>query len=249
MEINAGHTNIDTLFAVGAHYGYAKSRRHPSYAPFVFATKDGSDVIDLEKTVGKFAAALAYVKEQAAQGKTMLFVGTKPEIKKIVEAAALSVDAPYMTHRWIGGLITNFMEVKKRIKRLDDFRTKKERGELSVYTKKEQMLINQEIDELTANFGGVAALTALPGIMFVVDPRHEETAMAEAAKKHIPVVVLAGTDCNIADLEHVIPANDSGPESVELFVRAIADAYSTGRAARASAADAAKAAAPAPVVA
>lgn len=227
---NKSNSLIEQMFEVGAHYGYARSRRHPSFASFVFGTKNGNDVLNLEKTGAQLHKVLEYIKASASEGKTFLFVGTKPEIRNIVEEAALSVDSPVVINRWIGGLLTNFSEMKKRFKKLEDLRAKKEKGELSVYTKKEQILINAEIDDLARNFGGVVSMTQLPDIMFVVDPRHEAIAVTEARKKNIPVIALAGSDCNLGEVTHTIPANDATIQSVSFFVAKVVEAIKEGQA-------------------
>ena len=219
---------IESMFEVGAHYGYSRSRRHPSFAPYIFGTKNKSDVIDLEKTGSHLAKALMFIKEAVANNKTILFVGTKPEARKVVEETAISLDVPRVVNRWIGGLLTNFSEMKKRVKILGDWLSKAERGELDVYTKKERAHIDKEIRELTRDFGGIANMVRLPHILFVVDSRHEKTAIAEAKKKGITIVALTGTDCDIRDIDYPIPANDSNVKSIAFFVEKVAAAYTEG---------------------
>lgn len=230
QRVKSSDSLIEGMFEVGAHYGHSKSRRHPSFAPYVFGVKEGIDVINLEKTSLCLSKALGFLQESVRDGKTVLFVGTKPEVRSIVEKTALSVSAPYVTHRWIGGLITNFSEIKKRVKTLEDLLLKRERGELDVYTKVERMAIEEEIEELTSNFGGITTIHKIPDVIFVVDPRHEAIAVAEAKKKNIPVVALIGSDGDLQHIDYPIPANDAKIESVSFFMEKVADAYKKGEA-------------------
>ncbi|MFC1721171.1 30S ribosomal protein S2 [Patescibacteria group bacterium] len=223
------NTIIDKMFAVGAHFGYRKSRRHPSMKPFVFGAKNRTEIFDLEKTDEYLSKTKEFIAKLAAEGKTILFVSTKAEGKTIMKEAAQSIDMPYVTERWIGGTMTNFSEIKKRVSRLLDLIDKKEKGELVKYTKKEQMLLGREIGKLQKNFGGISTMKDLPDAVFVVDPQKEETAVIEATKKNIPVIALASTDCDITDVDHVIPANDSSVKSIEFFVNEVVDAYKDAR--------------------
>ncbi|MEX0933737.1 MAG: 30S ribosomal protein S2 [Candidatus Paceibacterota bacterium] len=216
---------IEGMFEVGAHYGYSKSRRHPSFSACIFTTKNGNDIIDLEKTSLYLNNTLAFVKEVAEKGKTILFVGTKPEIRKTVEVAAQEMDAPFVVNRWIGGLITNFNEIKKRVKKLDELLSKRDKGELDVYTKVERMAIDAEIDDLLVNFGGVTAMNKIPDVLCVVDPRHEAIAVAEARKKNIPIIALTGSDGNLTGVEYPIPANDAHAVSTSFFLEKIITCY------------------------
>lgn len=220
---------IEDMFEAGAHYGYSRSRRHPSFRPVVFASKSGMDIIDLEKTGEHLEHAKMFVDGLARAGKKVLFVGTKPSVTTIVRSAAESIGQPFVTNRWIGGLLTNMSEIKKRFARLKELREKREKGELSMYTKKERLLFDREIEKLEANFGGVAALEALPAALFVVDPREEKIAVTEARQMNIPVIALANSDCDIVPLAYPIPANDSTQKSVTYFVEMIRDAYAEGK--------------------
>lgn len=228
MEDKPKTSLIENMFDAGVHYGYSHSRRHPSFASLIFGTKNGSDVIDLEKTSIYLTKATDFIRESAVNNKTILFVGTKPEIRKIMEVAALSLPVPYMTNRWIGGLITNFSEMKKRVKKLEEWNLKKEKNELDVYTKKERMIIDDEITDLTRNFGGIVSMARIPDVMFIIDPRHEETAVLEARKKNIPIVAIIGTDSDITKIDYPIPANDATIRSVSFFVNKVVEAYKEG---------------------
>ena len=235
MEVTDSKQNlslIESMFQAGAHFGYSRTRRHPSYEQFLFGSKDHVDIINLEKTGSQLAAALAFVKESVQAGKVILFVGTKPEARKVVEEMAISLGAPYVVHRWIGGTLTNLSEMRRRISRFEELEGKKERGELDVYTKKERLLLDREMDGLAKKFGGVISLKQLPYALFVVDPRHEYTAVNEAKKKNIPIIALAGTDCDMKDITYPIPANDGSLTSIRFFVAKLAEAYKEGVAAQ-----------------
>lgn len=225
------HTSslIEGMFKVGAHFGFSRSRRHPSFASVIFGSKNGTDIINLEKTGVFLAQAVDFAKKMGSENKVLLFVGTKPEARRVVEEAALSCGAPSVSRRWIGGTLTNFTEIKKRMSLLDSLQKKREAGELDVYTKKEQLGLHRQIIELLQNFGGIAALAKTPDAIFVVDPRHEHTAVDEARKRRIPVIALAGPDCDITAIDYAIPANDSSLQSITFFVEQIARAYEDGK--------------------
>ncbi|MCE9517581.1 30S ribosomal protein S2 [Candidatus Nomurabacteria bacterium] len=186
----------EDMFRAGAHYGYSKSRRHPTTTPYIFATKNGVDIINIEKTHDLFEKALEQVTKMAQSGKTILFVGTKAEAKQQIIETALSLNMPYVGERWVGGSLTNFPEIKKRITKLLDLRDQKEKGELEKYTKKERLLIDREMADMTKNFQGLSGITRTPDAVFVVDPKKEHIAVTEAHKMNLPVIALMNTDCN-----------------------------------------------------
>ncbi len=222
------NTLIEEMFSAGAHYGYSKSRRHPSTTQYVFATKNGVDIINIEKTYELFEKALEQVTKMAASGKTILFVGTKAEAKQQIVEAALALGMPYVGERWVGGSLTNFPEIKKRITKLLDLRDQKEKGGLDKYTKKERLLIDREMNDMTKNFQGLTGITKTPDAVFVVDPKKEHLAVTEAHKMNLPVIALMNTDCNIKQVEHPIVANDASVSSISFFVRAVKEAYAKG---------------------
>lgn len=219
------------MFAAGAHFGYSRSRRHPSVKPFIFGAKNGMEILDLEKTSIELEKAKEFIKSIAKTGKQILFVGTKNEAKKAVENGAVSIDMPYVTERWVGGVLTNFPEIKKRISRLEDLRNKREKGELIMYTKKERLLIDKDIERLERNFSGLVSMKDLPVAMFVIDPKKESIAVKEAQYLGIPVVALAGSDCNLKEIDHAMPGNDSSVTSITFFVGQVTQAFKDGRAA------------------
>lgn len=222
-------TAIQKLFDAGAHVGFSRARRHPSMRSFIFDKKNRADIIDLEKTADCLEQAAHFLKTVAEGGKKVLFVSGKNETKRIVRAAAEKAGMPFVTGRWIGGTLTNFSEITKRVKRLEKLRDDKEKGNLDKYTKKERLLIDREIQELEDVFGGLVSMTERPAALFVVDPRHEAIAVAEAKKMHIPVVALAGSDCDVRAIQHAIPANDTTQKSVSHVVDEIVSGISAAQ--------------------
>tara|TARA_B100000508_G_C11465122_1_gene281327 strand:- start:7380 stop:8129 length:750 start_codon:yes stop_codon:yes gene_type:complete len=223
---------IDRLFQAGSHFGFKKSRRHPTVASFLYTTKDGNDIFDLEKTNSSLDAAKEVLKDAGLHGKTVLFVGTKDEASRLVKEAAEKTESPYVSNRWIGGMLTNFGEIKKRINRLDVLTQERESGELErKYTKKERVVLGREADKLSFNFFGISKMTKLPDLMMVVDPRHDEIAVTEAGDRNIPVVAIMGSDCDASKVTYPVVANDSLQTSVSLLLTELADAYAQGKAA------------------
>ena len=218
------------MFSVGAHFGYSRSRRHPSVKPFIFGSKNGVEILDLEKTSVELALAKEFVKTFAKGGKQILFVGTKNEAKKAVLAGALAVDMPFVVERWVGGILTNFPEIKKRVALLEDLLAKREKGELAMYTKKERLLIDKDIERLERNFAGIISMKELPSVLFIVDPKKESIAVKEAQFLKIPIIALASSDCNFKEVDYVIPGNDSSVSSISFFVGQIVSAFKEGRA-------------------
>ncbi len=220
---------IDTMVAAGAHYGYTRTRRHPSIKPFLYATKDRSDLIDLSKTEAQLETAIKVLGDAIRGGKQILFAGNKPEAQQITKETALALRMPYSTNRWIGGTLTNFGEIKKRIEKLQDLLSKKEKGELSVYTKKERLLIDRSIEKMDQSFGGLSEMKQLPAVLFVVDSLAEDTAVKEANFMHIPVVSISNTDCNISGIDYPIVANDASQASLKFFLNHIESALKNAR--------------------
>lgn len=223
---------VSRLFEAGSHFGFKKARRHPTVTNYLYTTKDGSDVIDLSKTEESLKAAKETIKEAGKNGKVVMFVGTKDEASKIVKEAAEKAEVAYVTNRWIGGLLTNWAEMKKRINRLDVLTQEKVSGEAErKYTKKERVVIGREADKLEFNFGGVATMPKLPELMVVVDPRHDHIAVTEAKEKNVPVMALLGTDSDASLITYPIVANDSLTSSVSLVMSELVAAYSEGKSA------------------
>lgn len=217
------------MFALGAHFGYSKTKRHPSTSPFIFGTKNRNDIINLEKTEELLNDAKEFVKTISSTGKTILFVGTKPESKKIIIDKAVEIEMPYVTERWIGGTFTNFVEIKKRIAVMEDLKDKREKGELDMYTKKERLLIDEKIAKLHRYFSGLVTLKKAPDAIFIIDTKKEEIAMTEARKAGIPIIALVNTDTNIKNVDYPIIANDASVPSISYFVTELAQAFKDGQ--------------------
>lgn len=230
INIMSDKNLVSRLFEAGAHFGFKKSRRHPTVANYLYTTKDGSDVIDLSKTEVLLKNAKETINELGKNGKVVLFVGTKTEASSVVKKAAEDAGVAYVTNRWIGGMLTNFSEMKKRINRLEVLTQEKESGELErKYTKKERVVIGREADKLEFNFGGLSKLPKLPDLIVIVDPRHDHIAVAEAVDKRIPVMALLGTDSDASNITYPIVANDSLQTSVKLVLDELVSAYNDGK--------------------
>jgi len=223
------HTELKKLYDAGAHMGHSRTRRHPTASPFIFSTKDRTDVFDLEQTQKRFATAIEFLQELSRTGKTAVFVGGKHEAMRIVKEAAVRIGAPYVAGRWIGGTLTNFKIIRKRIDRLERLMKERESGELEKYTKRERLMLDREIDELTNRFGGIVSLRDIPGALVVIDTRFEHIAVKEANQLGIPVVGLASTDCDFSQIQFPVPANDTSVKSIQYVVEALADAYQEGK--------------------
>jgi small subunit ribosomal protein S2 len=221
--------DIKTLFDAGAHVGYSRTRRHPTSAPFLFATKDRTDIFNLEETAARITKASEFAASLAQNGKQICFVGGKNEVQDIVKVAAERAGLPYVAGRWIGGTLTNFKNIRKRIDRLEKLMAEREAGELAKYTKKERLMIDREIDELLNRFGGIVTMKELPAALFVVDTRHEKTAVQEANQLKIPVIGLSSSDGDFSLSQYPIPANDTSVKAVRLIVGEMADAYMKGK--------------------
>lgn len=216
---------IDKLFAAGAHFGYAPSRRHPSVSSYIFGSKGGMELFDLEQTASLLEGALSYIKSLAAERKTILFVGGKAEAREQLKRAAEKLGAPYCHGRWIGGSLTNFSEIKKRLGRLEELVSLREKGELTKFTKLERLLIDREIADLELMFGGLRGMTKLPDALFVIDPRKESGAVAEAAQLNIPVIAVMNSDCDRKNIAYPIPANDASRDTLTLILDEATRAY------------------------
>ncbi len=221
-------TSVEKMFNAGAHYGYSKTRRHPSVSKYIFATKNKGDIIDLEKTDIMLKNAEEFIKSLGATGKVVLFVGTKPEAKDIVKNTALSLDMPYVVERWIGGTLSNFTEIKKRITELENYRKDSAEGGLDKYTKKERVVLAKKMEKLERYYAGLVGLKKIPDALFIVDAKAEHIAATESKQMDIPVISLINSDSNIKNIKYPIIGNDSGMPSIKLFSQAIANAYKVG---------------------
>ncbi len=225
------------LLEAGVHFGHKVSRSHPKMKPYIYGAKDGVQIIDLTLSEKMLGEALQYVETLGQNGGKIIFVGTKKQARSIVEELAKDSGANYLTHRWIGGFLTNWDEIKKRIKLLKDLKEQKEKGELGKYTKKEQLLIDRQILKLTLDFAGVLDLEKIPDALFIVDTVAEKTAVAEAVKlgksdqgRVVSVVAIADSNCDPTVIDYPIPGNDDAIKSIRILTEAVAEAYKTGRA-------------------
>lgn len=225
--------DIKALLAAGAHFGHNTSRWHPKMAPYIHSKRAGSHIIDLTKTVEGLEAALPFITKQVAAGKQILFVGTKRQAKDIVRAAADEVKMPFVTERWMGGMLTNVQTVSTRIKHLKLLETRMAAGELANrYNKLEVQRFQEEIDDLNFKYGGIKDLNGQPGAMFVVDVVAEQNAINEAKRLNIPVVAIVDSNANPDLVDYIIPANDDAIKSIQLIVDYVKQAVAEGVAAR-----------------
>jgi len=209
---------ITKLTDAGAHFGYSKSRRHPSTKPYLYTVRGGKDIINLDKTVEQIETAADFLVGIIKDKKQFLTIGTKPEAREKVTSAGMKLELPFATERFIGGTLTNFGEIKKRVEKLHELIFKKQAGEFSVYTKKEQSLIDRDITRMTKNFGGLGTITGYPGAILLIDSNHEAIALAEAKYMRTPVVALCNTDCNIKQVDYPIVVNESSAAAISVVL-------------------------------
>ena len=225
LTLQKKELSLKPLMEAGVHFGYSRTRRHPTVTPYLYGNKGGVDIIDLEKTAPQIEAAAAFLAELGAAGKTILFVGVKPEARSAVTEVAQSLKMPFVTERWIGGILTNFPEIKKRIQKLADLKEERISGGFDKYTKKEQLLLQREMDRLSKYFSGLAGLTKMPDAVVIVDTKKEHIAIAEARKVGVPVVSIGNTDCSIRGISYPIIANDSSASSIKALLAILRDAF------------------------
>lgn len=223
---------VDAMFAVGAHFGYIKSRRHPTTAPFIFGRKNNVEIFDLEKVEAKLADAKEFIKKLASEGKQVLFVGGKREAASSISEYAMKIDMPHVSGRWIGGTLTNFSEIRRRVEHFLKLSVQKEKGELVKYKKKERILIEKEIIKMEKRFGGIVPMDKKPGAIFIIDADREYIARDEALQTGVPVISLAGSDCDYSKIDYVIPGNDSSVDSIKFFLNEMVESYQEGVAAK-----------------
>lgn len=220
---------IQELSEAGLHLGYSRSRNHPSVKPFIYGFKNRQAVIDLSQTAEQLARACDFIRALASEGKEIVLVGNKNEARNIITQAAETLSLPYVASRWLGGTFTNWPQISSRIARLHDLKEQKEKGELSVYTKKERLLFDKEIARLERYLLSLSGMKKLPAAVVVVDPRHEAIVVAEAIKVKIPVIALAGSDCDLAGIAYPVVGNDASIKSIQFFADKIVGAYRVGQ--------------------
>ena len=217
------------LLEAGVHFGHQTRRWEPKMAEYIFQARNGIHIIDLQKTSKKLDEAYAFLKEQAEEGKTVLFVGTKKQAQECVKEAAEKSGMYYVNQRWLGGTLTNFTTIRKRIDRLEELERMQEDGTFDVLPKKEVILLKKEMEKLEKNLGGIKDMKELPGVMFIVDPKKERIGILEARKLGIPVIGLVDTNCNPEDVDYAIPGNDDAIRAVALIADCMANAIIEGR--------------------
>lgn len=217
------------LLEAGVHFGHQTRRWDPKMAEYIFQARNGIHIIDLQKTSKKLDEAYSFMKEQAEEGKTVLFVGTKKQAQECVKEAAIKSGMYYIDQRWLGGMLTNFATIQKRVQRLKDLEKMQEDGTFEVLPKKEVIMLKKEMEKLERNLGGIKEMNQIPGVLFVVDPKKERTAILEARKLHIPVVGLVDTNCNPEDVDYPIPGNDDAIRAVKLIADVMANAIIEGK--------------------
>ena len=221
--------SMKQLLEAGVHFGHQTRRWNPKMAPYIFTERNGIYIIDLQKTVRKLEEAYMFIRELSANGQTVLFVGTKKQAQDSVREEAERAGAYFVNARWLGGMLTNFRTIRSRVARLNQLKTMAEDGTFDLMPKKEVVKLNHEIEKLEKFLGGIQDMNKLPGALFIVDPRKEKIAVAEAKKLGIPVVAIVDTNCDPDDVDFVIPGNDDAIRAVKLIAASMADAIIEGR--------------------
>ena len=221
--------SMKQLLEAGVHFGHQTRRWNPKMAQYIFTERNGIYIIDLQKTVGKLEEAYMFIREVAANGDEILFVGTKKQAQDSVKEEAIRCGMPYVNARWLGGMLTNFNTIKRRIKRLEQLKKMEADGTFDLLPKKEVIKLNLEIEKLEKFMGGIVNMKKQPAAMFIVDPRKERIAVQEAKKLGIPLVAVVDTNCDPDEIDYVIPGNDDAIRAVRLIAGAMADAVIEGR--------------------
>lgn len=224
-----GVVSMKQLLEAGVHFGHQTRRWNPKMAQYIFTERNGIYIIDLQKTVKKLEEAYRFVYDISVEGKEVLFVGTKKQASESIKEEALHAGAHYVNARWLGGMMTNFKTIQRRIQRLEQLHTMAEDGTFALLPKKEVVKLNLEIERLEKFLGGIKNMKKLPGALFIVDPRKEKIAVAEAKKLNIPIVAIVDTNCDPDEVDYVIPGNDDAIRAVKLIAGTIANAIIEGR--------------------
>ena len=221
--------SMKQLLEAGVHFGHQTRRWNPKMAEYIFTERNGIYIIDLQKTVRKLEEAYAFIRDVSMDGKSVLFVGTKKQAQESVKEEAIRADSYYVNARWLGGMMTNFTTIKRRIERLKQLRTMETDGTFELLPKKEVIKLNLEIEKLEKFLGGIKDMKETPGALFIVDPRKERIAVAEAKKLGVPIVAIVDTNCDPDEIDYVIPGNDDAIRAVKLIAGTIANAIIEGR--------------------
>ena len=221
--------SMKQLLEAGVHFGHQTRRWNPKMAPYIYMERNGIYIIDLQKTVKKLEAAYAFIREISENGQSVLFVGTKKQAQDAIREEALRVGMYFVNARWLGGMLTNFKTMRTRVDRLAQLRKMQEDGTFDMLPKKEVIKLTNEINKLEKYLGGVENMKKLPGAVFIVDPRKERNAIAEARKLKIPVVAIVDTNCDPDEIDYVIPGNDDAIRAIKLISQTMANAVLEGR--------------------
>ncbi|MDE7094048.1 MAG: 30S ribosomal protein S2 [Oscillospiraceae bacterium] len=224
-----GVVSMKQLLEAGVHFGHQTRRWNPKMGQYIFTERNGIYIIDLQKTVKKLEEAYRFIYDISVEGKEVLFVGTKKQASESIKEEALRAGAHYVNARWLGGMMTNFKTIQRRIQRLEQLHTMAEDGTFALLPKKEVVKLNLEIERLEKFLGGIKNMKKLPGALFIVDPRKEKIAVAEAKKLNIPIVAIVDTNCDPDEVDFVIPGNDDAIRAVKLIAGTIANAIIEGR--------------------
>lgn len=217
------------LLEAGVHFGHQTRRWNPKMAPYIFTERNGIYIIDLQKTVRKIDEAYNFIRDLALEGKTVLFVGTKKQAQESIESEAKRCNMYYVNNRWLGGMLTNFKTIRKRIDRLDEIDNMEEKGQFELLPKKEVIKLQHEREKLQANLGGIRNMKKLPDAIFIVDPKKEHIAVSEARNLGIPIVAIIDTNCDPDEIDYVIPGNDDAIRAIKLIAGKMADGILEGR--------------------
>ncbi len=215
---------IEQMLKAGMHFGHRTSKWHPKCEPFIFGARNGVHIIDLVKSKKMLEEALDFIKKLVSEGKIIMFVGTKIQAKKTLEKIAKECEMPYAHEKWMGGCLTNFLVIKKVIKKYNDLTRDKAAGKLEKYTKKERVDIDKDLAKLKLKVGGLTDLNRLPDTLFIWDINEEKTAVTEAKKKNIPIIAVCDTNANPQSINYVIPANDDATKTIKLILNTVKDA-------------------------
>ena len=217
------------LLEAGVHFGHQTRRWNPKMAPYIYGERNGLHIIDLRQTSDQIQKAVAYVKDLVANGGVLLFVGTKKQAESAIKLAADHADMPFVNYRWLGGMLTNFNTIQKRIFYMKELERMELSGEMEIRHKKERLRLRRELEKLQANLGGVSSLTRVPDAVFIVDVNNEHTAVREAQRLGMKVLALVDSNCDPDAVDIVIPGNDDAIRSAELIALALAEACREGR--------------------
>ncbi len=220
------------LLETGVHFGHRTRRWDPKMARYIYTERNGVHIIDLQQTVRGLERAYAMVRDAVAEGRQVLFIGTKRQAQESIQQEATRCSMPYVNHRWLGGTLTNWRTIRQRIEHLRTLEARRDAGEFDVLTKKEALMLNREIEKLNARLGGLRSMEQLPSVVFIIDVKSEETAIKEADRMGVPIVAVVDTNCNPDKIDCVIPANDDAIRAIRLMTSKIADAALEGLALR-----------------